>query len=134
MHSMLRRIGIASVAASALMVAGWGCGGGRPAVDTSTTEATVSGVVTIKGKPAAGGTISFDPSNVERKFEAVRSAPIGEDGAYSVTTLVGQNQVSFSGPMINQYPEIANESFMHDLEAGENSIDFELAGEGASTP
>lgn len=132
MHFMLSRIGVVSL--SALLVVVGGCGGGRPAVDTSTTEATVTGVVTIKGKPATGGTISFDPSNVERKFEAVRSAPIGEDGAYSVTTLVGQNQVSFSGPIIDQYPEIANESSMHTLNAGENSIDFELGGEGASTP
>jgi hypothetical protein len=37
------------------LVAATGCGEGKPRVDTSTTEATVKGIVKIRGKPARGG-------------------------------------------------------------------------------
>src|SRR4051794_25834000 len=45
--------------AATLVLIGWGCGSYAPPVDTSTTEATVKGIVTIRGKPVAEGTISF---------------------------------------------------------------------------
>jgi hypothetical protein len=120
------------LAAAGLLAIGPGCGGGRPSVDTSTAEATVSGTVTVDGKPASGCTISFDPSNVERKDATASTAEIGEDGSYSVTTLVGQNLVSFSGPLVSKYPDIVNGAFMHDLTAGPNTIDFALPDEGAA--
>ncbi|QDV38778.1 hypothetical protein [Tautonia plasticadhaerens] len=118
-----RRLG--AVAAAALLAAGTGCGGGRPSVDTGTEEVMVSGKVTLNGKPATG-TISFDPSNVERKNAAARSTPINEDGSYTITTLIGQNRVSFSGPEISKNPDILNAAYMHDLQAGENKLDFDL--------
>ena len=43
-----------------------GCGDGKPSVDSSLTEATVTGLVSVKGKPATGGTIRFNPSNSGR--------------------------------------------------------------------
>jgi hypothetical protein len=80
------------------LLAGWGCGGGSaPAVSSSMTEATVSGTVTIKGKPATGGQILFDPSNINRRDARPRTAAIGKDGSYTVTTLVGENLVSVEG-------------------------------------
>jgi hypothetical protein len=117
---------LGALAATALMAVGGGCGDGRPSVDTTTAEATVSGKVTVHGKPAAGNTIAFDPSNAERKGERARTVTIGDDGSYRVTTLAGQNQVSFSGPLINKYPDIANAATMHDLKPGENTLDFTL--------
>ena len=122
---------LAALSAMALLGLGGGCGGGRPAVDTSTAEATVSGTVTLNGEPAAENTISFDPSNAERKFAAAKSATIGEDGSYTITTLVGQNRVSFSGPDMSKYSDIINQATMHDLKAGENTLDFALPDAGA---
>src|SRR4051794_1620116 len=52
-----------------------GCGG-KPSVDSSNTEATVKGVVTINGAPATGGEISFDPTNYQRKFAPLAVAPL----------------------------------------------------------
>jgi hypothetical protein len=120
------------LAAAGLLAVASGCGGGRPSVDTSTAEATVSGTVTVDGKPASGCTISFDPSNVERKNASASTAQIGEDGSYSLTTLVGQNMVSFSGPLMSKYPDIVNGAFMHDLAGGPNTINFTLPDEGAA--
>ena len=59
-----------------------GCGDGKPSMDTSLTEATVSGVVSVKGVPATGGSILFNPSNAGR-IVPTRSAPIGPDGTYT---------------------------------------------------
>src|SRR5271163_4954532 len=73
-----------------------GCGDGRPPMDTSMTEATVSGVVSVKGVPATGGTVLFNPSNAGR-IVPTRTAPIGPDGNYTIKTLTGINQVSFEG-------------------------------------
>ncbi|MEW4570622.1 hypothetical protein AB1L88_22390 [Tautonia sp. JC769] len=130
MRSGLRRIG--GIAAAAALLVGSGCGGGRPSVDTSTAEGTVSGTVMLRGKPAAGHTIAFDPSNVERKFEPARSAVIGEDGSYTVTTLVGVNQVTFSGPLIDQDPELQYAATSIDVARGENTLDVELPMPGGS--
>src|SRR6516164_2652145 len=91
------RIRIAVLVPSALMVIGWGCDG-RPAVSSSTTEATVKGTVTIKGKPATKGTVEFDPANYQRKDVQARSAPINPDGTYTIKTLVGGNTVRVRGP------------------------------------
>lgn len=118
-----RRLG--ALAAAALLSAGAGCGGGRPSVDTGTEEVMVSGKVTLNGKPTTG-TISFDPSNVERKDAPARSTEINEDGSYTISTLVGQNRVSFSGPEISKDPEILNAAYMRDLKPGENTLNFDL--------
>jgi hypothetical protein len=79
------------------ILAGWGCDNGTPSVSGSTEEATVKGSVTIKGKPATGGQILFDPSNINRRDARPRTAAIGKDGSYTVTTLVGENLVSVEG-------------------------------------
>jgi hypothetical protein len=117
---------LTGLAAATLVIIGWGCGGGTPAVDTSTTEATVKGVVAIRGKPVTQGTISFDPSNVKRKFEPVRSAPIGKDGSYAVKTLVGANQVTFSGPAFDKDRQLQDVLLPFDVQAAENTFNVEL--------
>ncbi len=77
-----------------------GCGSGAPSVSSSTEEVTVKGTVTIGGKPATSGEVIFDPSNVNRKFAASRTAAIGADGSYTVTTLYGENKISVWAPEI----------------------------------
>jgi hypothetical protein len=113
-------------AAATLVMLGWGCGSGAPPVDTSTTEATVKGIVTIRGKLVAGGTISFDPSNVKRKSEPVRSARIGKDGSYTIKTLVGRNNVSVSTPVTVKDPLLQYNSCSFDVANGENTYAIEV--------
>jgi hypothetical protein len=81
-----------------------GCDG-TPPIDTSLTEVTVTGVVKVKGTPATGGQISFNPSNRDRKVSAF-SAPIGADGSYTVKTYTGENEVRFAGDVDKAYPMI----------------------------
>src|SRR5437773_1460517 len=73
-----------------------GCGDGKPSVDTSLTEATVTGVVTAKGEPVSGGTIHFNPSNSGR-IVPTKSAEIGPDGTYTIKTYTGDNRVTYGG-------------------------------------
>src|SRR5262249_38501487 len=74
-----------------LLAAGHGCNDGTPAVDSSTNEATVTGVVRVKGVPADGGEVVFNPSN---RFRIVpsKTATIGADGTYTVSTYTGGNE------------------------------------------
>lgn len=125
MRNDLGRIVVLATSSLLLLAVVGGCGGGPPAVDTSTTEATVSGKVTVRGEPAAGQTISFDPSNVQRKTELARSTETGDDGSYTVTTLLGQNQVTFSGSMF-QDADLQYESISFDVQRGENTLDIDL--------
>src|SRR5262245_35307848 len=110
-----------------------GCDAGTPAVDTSSTEATVSGVVTVKGFPAKGGEIRFNPSN-HLRIVPTRSAPIGEDGSYKITTLTGVNAVSFDGEVATKNQGVGLLKEYPDLKAGENKVDFDLMGEGVKLP
>ena len=106
-----------------------GCGDSYPGVDSSHTEAKVKGIILIKGKPAAGGgTISFNPSNVERKVASI-TAKIGEDGSYSLSTFTGGNEVKFSGPCLKDAKELALSSRYCELAGGDNEVNFDLMGE-----
>ena len=87
--SSRRLIGLL-LAASAL--AG-GCADPR-APSGSTDKAKVAGTVRRQGKPVSGGTIVFNPANSERKMVSSNSAEIGDDGTYTVETLVGGNGVN----------------------------------------
>lgn len=117
----------------AVVVLGGGCSGGRPSVDTSTTEATVSGIIKVRGKPVTGGKVAFDPSNVERKSEPARTAEIGKDGSYTVKTLVGMNMVSFSGPQFAKERELQDVNTQYNVQSGEQTYNIDLP-EGTSTP
>jgi len=106
-----------------------GCGDGKPWVDTSLTEATVSGIVTVKGKPASGGTILFNPSNSGR-IVATKTAQIGPDGAYTIKTFTGVNQVSFDGEVASKNRGVGLLKESCDVARGDNKADFDLLGEG----
>ncbi len=101
-----------------------GCGGGTPPAPSSAEEATVTGVVKAEGRPLAQGRVVFDPSNTNRKDASARSTPIGKDGTYTVTTLVGQNRVRVTG-----LPSQANRSYEEarfEVKSGSNPYDIDL--------
>jgi hypothetical protein len=75
-----------------------GCGPGRPHAESSLAEATVTGHVRSSGKPITKGQVIFDPANVNRPNVSARSSEIGPDGAYKVTTLIGENRVTVAIP------------------------------------
>jgi hypothetical protein len=104
-----------------------GCGDGKPSVDTSLTEASVSGVVSVKGVPATGGSILFNPSNSGR-IVPIRSAPIGPDGKYTIKTLTGGNQVSFDGEVAIKNTGVGLIKEYCDVQSGTNEANFDLMG------
>jgi hypothetical protein len=95
---------IASLAAVLFVAGVLGCSD-TPSVDTSRTEVKVNGVVKVKGKPAAGGQISFNPSNRDRKVAAF-NAPIRPDGSYTIKTYTGENEVRFTGDVDKANPMV----------------------------
>jgi hypothetical protein len=108
-----------------VVVACWGCGGGS-STTSSTTQADVKGTVTIKGKPATGGEIIFDPSNINRRDVGLNSAKIGSDGTYTVKTLVGENAVRVAGPQVNKDPTLSTNQVIVDVKSGENIIPIDV--------
>src|SRR5262249_16879264 len=77
----LGRAGAPTIAIIMLLCTG--CDDGKPAVDTSKREATVSGTVKVKGKLADGGFVLFNASNSER-IVPHKKAEISKDGTYTV--------------------------------------------------
>jgi hypothetical protein len=107
-----------------------GCGEGKPWVDTSLTEATVSGTVSVKGTPATGGKILFNPSNAGRIVPS-RIAEIAPDGSYTIKTLTGDNRVTFEGEVATKNVGVGLIKEYAKVESGENHADFDLLGEGS---
>lgn len=119
-----RRLCSASAAAAVLFLAGCGGPSGGSDATSSMTEAQVKGVVTVDGKPARKGRITFNPANVNRKV-GLRTAKIQPDGTYEITTYVGQNLVSASHLGVkNPRIEMAAKTF--DVQPGPNSFNLEL--------
>ncbi len=102
-----------------------GCGGEKASVDTATTEVTVKGTVRLQGKPLDKGTVTFNPSNYARKV-APRQAGIGKDGTYSVTTLVGRNEVLVDSPQIRKDPRLAYKRFTFTVQDGASPFDIDV--------
>jgi hypothetical protein len=125
---MVSRLGVALFGLSCLAVVA-GCGDGKPSVDTSLTEATVTGVVSVKGKPATGGKINFNPANAGR-IVGINSADIGKDGSYTAKTLTGDNQVTFTGEVAVKNTGVGLIREYAVVKSGENKIDYDLMGSG----
>ena len=107
-----------------------GCSDGKPYQDTSRNEATVTGVVTAKGEPVTeGGTIQFNPSNSGR-IAPTRTAPIGPDGRYTITTYTGVNVVTYEGAIAKKYPGLGLRRDSATVASGENAVDFDIQGAG----
>jgi hypothetical protein len=109
---------------------GQGCDNGKPSVDTSKTEAKVSGTVRVRGQLAEGGMIIFNPSNSER-IAPTFSATINKDGTYSVTTYTGGNQILFDGDVAMKNREIGLLREYVEVKRGENTANFDLLSEGS---
>jgi hypothetical protein len=114
--------------ASTLVLVSWGCSD-TPSVDTTTAEAKVSGVVKVRGKPMAGGEITFDASNNQRTGVPPRKTTIGSDGTYSITTLQGLNTARISGPAVKKEPQLGYGIHTKDIQPGENNWDIDLPPE-----
>jgi hypothetical protein len=104
---------------------------GTPSVDTSQTEVTVTGVVKVKGKTAAGGEISFNPSDYLRKVPAF-TAPISQDGSYTMKTYPGENLVTFGGDLAKAYPALGVTKKFCIVARGGHQEDFDLLGDEES--
>lgn len=107
------------------IVLGGGCDGGPP-VETSNTEATVRGQVVLRGKPAKGGRIWFDPANYRRKDAVARDAEVAEDGTYEITTLIGENSVRYEGAATLKDRELDGAIKGFDVKDGDNQFDLTL--------
>jgi len=80
---------VASAVLMGLLLALMGCGSG---------EATVSGTVSLDGKPLEEGHIAFRPLPALAKSEA-RGGPI-KDGKYQVKAQPGQNRVEITATRV----------------------------------
>jgi hypothetical protein len=107
-----------------------GCGDAKPYTDTSLTEATVTGVVSVKGAPATGGVIRFNAANSGRIVPA-RTADIGPDGHYTIKTYTGDNQVTFAGEIAEKNRGLGLMKEYAGVKSGENEINFDLMGGGS---
>jgi hypothetical protein len=121
---------IASLTAVLFVAGVEGCSD-TPSVDTSRKEVTVTGVVKVKGKPAAGGQISYNPSNRDRKVAAF-SAPIGSDGSYKIKTYTGENEVRFAGDVDKANPSVGMVKKFCVVSGDGHQQDFDLLADDQS--
>lgn len=103
-----------------------GCGDSPPSVETSNTEATVKGIVTVNTVPAKEGELIFNPSNYKRPDAAPRTTKIDSTGAYSIKTLVGENTVKFGGSLARQNPTLQYKQKIVNVKSGENTFDISV--------
>lgn len=120
----LRNWATASVITT-LLASSSGCNG-TPSVESSTTEATVKGTVTARGKPVTEGELRFNPTNYQREGVGARTAQIQKDGHYEVKTPIGQNSVSLTGPALVKDPQLAYGALSFDVKPGENEYNVVL--------
>jgi hypothetical protein len=121
----LDRIANRLVAASlfTLLTVSAGCNDGA---SSSTSEGTVSGVVTLLGKPVSSGQIQFDAANINRKDAPQRYADIGKDGRYSIKALVGSNRVTPVLPSVGRGGDLRRAVKSIEVSSGENSCDIDI--------
>ena len=101
-----------------------GCGSGAPPASSSTEQATVKGKVTYKGNPLAKVEVRFNPANINRKTAAVVTATTGDDGAYTISTLVDENIITLGGAVATSNPTINYFMLKVDVKPGENTVDL----------
>jgi hypothetical protein len=98
-----------------------GCG--EPATPERTTEATVKGTVTVKGRPLTGGKVTFD-SGGNRPDAKDNTSPIGPDGTFSVKTLAGENRVVVDAPVFRQDRSLGSGETTSFVNEGENTVNL----------
>jgi hypothetical protein len=96
------------IAMAGILIAASGCGDKRKSV------APVSGIVTLDGKPLAGGSVIFQPAAAPGSTIAGKGSTAGCDdqGRYTLTTIDGQpgaivaeHRVRIYGPKNQKRPE-----------------------------
>lgn len=87
-----RVVGLMCIAAGAV-----GCSEAPEVPAGAGHKSVVSGTVTVKGKPATGGTLVFKPNHAVANA-ATAAATVQFDGKFSVETFSGPCEVSFEGP------------------------------------
>ena len=103
-----------------------GCGDGAPSVSGSLSEGTVTGLVTLQGKPVSTGQVKFNPANSSRKDAAQRSASIGPDGRYTLKTLIGDNTAVPVIPNIGRKGDLRRAQKSITVASGDNSLDIDI--------
>jgi hypothetical protein len=126
---MTRRFGMhrggLAAACAVTMFLGGGCGGETS--DTSPSEeAVVHGTVKFQGKLVRSGTVSFEPSHGDRRSATPRTAPIGNDGTYSIKTLAGTNRVYVSAPAFPDEPNAQRLIPECDVRSENNTFNIEF--------
>ena len=103
-----------------------------PPVSGSMEEATVKGIVRVRGKPVTNGSVTFRSSNINRPTAQTKEAEIDKDGHYTITTLVGENFVEVACKEIfaaKNRQMIENEQMVK-IQSGENTFDIDLPPQG----
>jgi hypothetical protein len=103
-----------------------------PRVSGSMEEATVQGMVRVRGKPVTNGRVTFRSSNINRPTAQTKEAEIGADGRYSITTLVGENFVEVTCKELfaaKNRPMIENEQMVQ-FHSGQNTFNIDLPPQG----
>jgi hypothetical protein len=125
----MRQVGRTGGLALALLfaLAVGGCGDGAPPASSSLEPATVKGKVKQRGNPLAKLEIRFNAANINRKSAPEAMAITNDDGSYEVTTVVGENTITFTGPAVSKYSkQLIYFNKAVDLQAGENTVDIEV--------
>ncbi|HEY2158830.1 MAG TPA: hypothetical protein VGH33_24575, partial [Isosphaeraceae bacterium] len=119
-------IGLVLILTASLGSCGCTGSGGAPSASSSITQARVKGRVTLKGKPLARAEIRFNPANIHRRTAPTATATTGDDGAYEVTTLVGENTVTLGGRALGKKAQSQYTAKTLDVVEGENTFDLPL--------
>jgi hypothetical protein len=119
---------VCTLVASAALIVPWGCGGEapKPATDNSPkSEATVTGTVTINGKPASKGRLNFEPLGSDGMPTGSQVTQVSKDGTYNVTTKTGDNDVTISSTG-NAAIDSGYNKTKFTVKPGTNSLNIEL--------
>src|SRR5262249_19522675 len=82
---------------SAMLVSAWGCESSKVVVEPPMgPEAKVTGKVTVRGKPAKKGQVTFELSN-DFSGKSRKVANVGSDGTYEMSAVSGKNSVIVAG-------------------------------------
>jgi hypothetical protein len=103
-----------------------GCSSGAPYAESSRTEGTVSGLVTLQGKPVTTGKVVFDPANINRPNEPAATAEIRKDGTFEVKTLIGANRVTVAIPGGHTKAGSPYVQKICEVRAGSNTFDITI--------
>jgi hypothetical protein len=116
--------------AAILLVAAAGCSSNpaASALTSSMEEATLHGTVRVNGKPVNNGTLSFRTAHINRPKSPTKSVEIGKDGSYSVTTVVGENQVEVTCKELNakDTKKFRGTEQLIMVQSGDNAVDIEI--------